>query len=142
MNFGGLEISVRPAQPSTAHHRLPAQSHQAPPRGQQRQGNSFLALPVEAARGLVTRRSWRRAAGARSRGDDVSPASHTELTGASMWVCCTLRASRTAAGLRPGLLLSAGRRPPAAASYSASAEPSQVQALVYGHHGHPAKVVE
>lgn len=59
-----------------------------------------------------------------------------------MWVCCALRGSRTPAWLRPGLLLSAGRRPPAAAAYSASAEPSQVQALVYGQHGHPAKVVE
>ncbi|XP_011356081.1 enoyl-[acyl-carrier-protein] reductase, mitochondrial isoform X1 [Pteropus vampyrus] len=59
-----------------------------------------------------------------------------------MWVCCALRWSRTAARLRPGLLLSAGRCSPAAASYSASAEPSQVQALVYEHHGHPTKAIE
>ncbi|XP_039714638.1 enoyl-[acyl-carrier-protein] reductase, mitochondrial isoform X2 [Pteropus medius] len=59
-----------------------------------------------------------------------------------MWVCCALRWSRSAARLRPGLLLSAGRCSPAAASYSASAEPSQVQALVYERHGHPTKAIE
>ncbi|KAM5269779.1 enoyl-[acyl-carrier-protein] reductase, mitochondrial isoform 1-T1 [Hipposideros larvatus] len=54
-----------------------------------------------------------------------------------MWVCGKLLGQ-----LRRGLLPASGRRWSAAASYSASAEPSRVRALVYGDHGHPAKVVE
>lgn len=91
---------------------------------------------------MVTWRSRGRAARAPARGDDASPAPGAELPAASMWVCCALRGARTPARLRPRLLLCAGHRPPAAASRSAAAAPSQVQALVYGQHGHPAKVVE
>ncbi|XP_036112207.1 enoyl-[acyl-carrier-protein] reductase, mitochondrial isoform X4 [Molossus molossus] len=59
-----------------------------------------------------------------------------------MWVCRTLWEVRTPALLRRRLLPASGCRRPAAASYSASAEPSRVRALVYGQHGHPTKVVE
>ncbi|XP_070260659.1 enoyl-[acyl-carrier-protein] reductase, mitochondrial isoform X1 [Myotis yumanensis] len=58
-----------------------------------------------------------------------------------MWVRALWEA-RTPALLRRRLLPASGCRPPAAASCSASAEGSRVRALVYGHHGHPAKVVE
>nr|XP_031539466.1 enoyl-[acyl-carrier-protein] reductase, mitochondrial [Vicugna pacos] len=59
-----------------------------------------------------------------------------------MWVCSALSGARTPAQLRRVLLLASRRCGPAAASFSASAEPSRVRALVYGHHGDPAKVVE
>lgn len=80
-------------------------------------------------------------AGARSREGDVAGASGSERCGVSMWVCA-LRGARTPALLRRRLLPASGCRPPAAASCSAPAEGSRVRALVYGHHGHPAKVVE
>lgn len=89
---------------------------------------------------MVTRRGGG-GAGARSREVDVSGASGAEIRGVSMWVCA-LREARTPALLRRSLLPASGCRPPAAASYSASAEGSRVRALVYGHHGHPTKVVE
>ncbi|XP_006895050.1 PREDICTED: trans-2-enoyl-CoA reductase, mitochondrial [Elephantulus edwardii] len=59
-----------------------------------------------------------------------------------MWVCTSLCRIRAVAGPRHWLSLASGHRGPAASSYSASADPSQVRALVYGHHGDPAKVVE
>ncbi|XP_049630835.1 enoyl-[acyl-carrier-protein] reductase, mitochondrial [Suncus etruscus] len=57
-----------------------------------------------------------------------------------MWVCSMLRGSRVVPGLlRQGL-------PPTLccrlANYSVSVEPSRVRALIYEHHGDPAKVVE
>ncbi|XP_067581278.1 enoyl-[acyl-carrier-protein] reductase, mitochondrial isoform X3 [Pseudorca crassidens] len=55
-----------------------------------------------------------------------------------MWVC----GARTPAQLRRRLFPAFRRRRSAAAAFSASAEPSRVRALVYGHHGDPAKVVE
>ncbi|XP_026965194.1 enoyl-[acyl-carrier-protein] reductase, mitochondrial [Sagmatias obliquidens] len=65
-------------------------------------------------------------------------ASGSELTGGSMWV----RGARTPAQLWRRLFPAFRRRRSAAAAFSASAEPSRVRALVYGHHGDPAKVVE
>ncbi|KAM9685155.1 enoyl-[acyl-carrier-protein] reductase, mitochondrial [Trichechus inunguis] len=61
-----------------------------------------------------------------------------------MWVCGALFRARALAGPRQGqgLYPASGCRGPATSSYSASAEPSWVRALVYGHHGDPAKVVE
>ncbi|XP_008566885.1 PREDICTED: trans-2-enoyl-CoA reductase, mitochondrial isoform X3 [Galeopterus variegatus] len=59
-----------------------------------------------------------------------------------MWVCSALRGARTLAQLQRGLLPASSSHGPAASSYSSSAEPSRVWALVYGHHGDPAKVVE
>ncbi|XP_055253838.1 enoyl-[acyl-carrier-protein] reductase, mitochondrial isoform X3 [Moschus berezovskii] len=59
-----------------------------------------------------------------------------------MWVCGALCRARAPAQLGQRLLAESRRRRPAAASFSASAEPSRVRALVYGHHGDPAKVVE
>ncbi|KAM5301936.1 enoyl-[acyl-carrier-protein] reductase, mitochondrial isoform 1-T1 [Glossophaga mutica] len=59
-----------------------------------------------------------------------------------MWVHGTLWLARTAALLRRRLLPAPGCRRPAAAAYSASADPSRARALVYEHHGHPTKVVE
>ncbi|XP_012888493.1 PREDICTED: trans-2-enoyl-CoA reductase, mitochondrial [Dipodomys ordii] len=59
-----------------------------------------------------------------------------------MWVYCPWRGSRARARLPRGLLTAWLRHGRAASSYSATAEPSQVRALVYGKHGDPAKVVE
>lgn len=60
-----------------------------------------------------------------------------------MWVCGALCRARAPAQLGQRLLPeSSRRRQGVAASFSASAEPSRVRALVYGHHGDPAKVVE
>ncbi|XP_034875164.1 enoyl-[acyl-carrier-protein] reductase, mitochondrial isoform X2 [Mirounga leonina] len=59
-----------------------------------------------------------------------------------MWGCGALLAARAGSRLRCELFLAWGRGWSAAAPYSASAEPSRVRALVYGHHGDPAKVVE
>nr|XP_055245792.1 enoyl-[acyl-carrier-protein] reductase, mitochondrial isoform X5 [Gorilla gorilla gorilla] len=59
-----------------------------------------------------------------------------------MWVCSTLWRVRTPAWQWRWLLPASGCRGPAASSYSASAEPARVRALVYGHHGDPAKVVD
>ncbi|XP_003471303.1 enoyl-[acyl-carrier-protein] reductase, mitochondrial isoform X1 [Cavia porcellus] len=59
-----------------------------------------------------------------------------------MWVCGALRWMRTPAQLPPRLLASWRLHYGAASSYSASADPSRVRALVYGNHGDPAKVVE
>ncbi|XP_068823730.1 enoyl-[acyl-carrier-protein] reductase, mitochondrial isoform X4 [Capricornis sumatraensis] len=59
-----------------------------------------------------------------------------------MWVCGALCRARAPAQLGQRLLPESRRRRPASASFSASAEPSRVRALVYGHHGDPAKVVE
>lgn len=59
-----------------------------------------------------------------------------------MWVCGALCRTRAPAQLGQRLLPESRRRRPASASFSASAEPSRVRALVYGHHGDPAKVVE
>ncbi|XP_024090018.1 enoyl-[acyl-carrier-protein] reductase, mitochondrial isoform X3 [Pongo abelii] len=59
-----------------------------------------------------------------------------------MWVCSTVWRERTRARQWRGLLPASGCHGPAASSYSASAEPARVRALVYGHHGDPAKVVE
>ncbi|XP_049734476.1 enoyl-[acyl-carrier-protein] reductase, mitochondrial isoform X2 [Elephas maximus indicus] len=59
-----------------------------------------------------------------------------------MWVCGAVFRLRALAGPRKGLCPASGCRGPAAASYSASADPPRVRALVYGHHGDPAKVVE
>uniref|UniRef100_A0A8D1YC85 Enoyl-[acyl-carrier-protein] reductase, mitochondrial n=1 Tax=Sus scrofa TaxID=9823 RepID=A0A8D1YC85_PIG len=60
-----------------------------------------------------------------------------------MWGCGAFWGARAPSQLQRWLLpASRRRRRPAAASFSASAEPSRVQALVYGHHGDPAKVVE
>nr|CAI9702862.1 unnamed protein product [Rangifer tarandus platyrhynchus] len=59
-----------------------------------------------------------------------------------MWVCGALCRARAPAQLGQRLLPESSRRRPAAASFSASAEASRVRALVYGHHGDPAKVVE
>ncbi|XP_061246629.1 enoyl-[acyl-carrier-protein] reductase, mitochondrial isoform X4 [Bos javanicus] len=69
-------------------------------------------------------------------------ASVSELTGGNMWVCGALCRTRAPAQLGQRLLPESRRRRPASASFSASAEPSRVRALVYGHHGDPAKVVE
>ncbi|XP_069430953.1 enoyl-[acyl-carrier-protein] reductase, mitochondrial isoform X3 [Ovis canadensis] len=69
-------------------------------------------------------------------------ASGTELTGRNMWVCGALCRARAPAQLGQRLLPESRRRRPASFSFSASAEPSRVRALVYGHHGDPAKVVE
>ncbi|XP_075409364.1 enoyl-[acyl-carrier-protein] reductase, mitochondrial [Tenrec ecaudatus] len=60
-----------------------------------------------------------------------------------MWVPGALRRAGAFFGRpRQGLFRASGRRGPTASSYSASAEPSRVRALVYEHHGDPAKVVE
>uniref|UniRef100_H0XDF3 Enoyl-[acyl-carrier-protein] reductase, mitochondrial n=1 Tax=Otolemur garnettii TaxID=30611 RepID=H0XDF3_OTOGA len=59
-----------------------------------------------------------------------------------MWVSGLLSRARTPARLLRDVLPASGRRGPAISSYSASAEPSRVRALVYGHHGDPPKVVE
>ncbi|XP_012005634.4 enoyl-[acyl-carrier-protein] reductase, mitochondrial isoform X3 [Ovis aries] len=59
-----------------------------------------------------------------------------------MWVCGALCRARAPAQLGQRRLPESRRRRPASASFSASAEPSRVRALVYGHHGDPAKVVE
>uniref|UniRef100_A0A8C3YK63 Enoyl-[acyl-carrier-protein] reductase, mitochondrial n=1 Tax=Catagonus wagneri TaxID=51154 RepID=A0A8C3YK63_9CETA len=60
-----------------------------------------------------------------------------------MWGCGALCGARAPAQLQRCLLPASRRhRQPAAASFSASAEPSRVRALVYGNHGDPAKVVE
>ncbi|XP_036913105.1 enoyl-[acyl-carrier-protein] reductase, mitochondrial isoform X1 [Sturnira hondurensis] len=59
-----------------------------------------------------------------------------------MWVSRVLWLARTAALLRRRLLVAPGCPRPATTAYSASADPSRVRALVYEHHGHPAKVVE
>ncbi|XP_002750573.3 enoyl-[acyl-carrier-protein] reductase, mitochondrial isoform X1 [Callithrix jacchus] len=59
-----------------------------------------------------------------------------------MWVCSTLWRVRTPARLWRRLIPASGCHGPAASNYSASAEPARVPALVYGHHGDPAKVVE
>ncbi|XP_070631052.1 enoyl-[acyl-carrier-protein] reductase, mitochondrial isoform X1 [Bos indicus] len=59
-----------------------------------------------------------------------------------MWVCGALCRTRAPAQLGQRLLPESRRRRPASASFSASAEPSRVRALVYEHHGDPAKVVE
>ncbi|XP_055429884.1 enoyl-[acyl-carrier-protein] reductase, mitochondrial isoform X3 [Bubalus kerabau] len=69
-------------------------------------------------------------------------ASVSELTGGNMWVCGALCRTRAPAQLGQRLLPESRRRRPASASFSASAEPSRVRALVYGQHGDPAKVVE
>ncbi|XP_044769868.1 enoyl-[acyl-carrier-protein] reductase, mitochondrial isoform X3 [Neomonachus schauinslandi] len=59
-----------------------------------------------------------------------------------MWGCGALLGARARSRLRCELFLAWDRGWSAAAPYSASAEPSRVRALVYGHHGDPAKVVE
>ncbi|XP_070631062.1 enoyl-[acyl-carrier-protein] reductase, mitochondrial isoform X7 [Bos indicus] len=59
-----------------------------------------------------------------------------------MWVCGALCRTRAPAQLGQRLLPESRRRRPASASFSASAEPSRVRALVYEHHGDPAKVVD
>ncbi|XP_074236513.1 enoyl-[acyl-carrier-protein] reductase, mitochondrial isoform X4 [Saimiri boliviensis] len=59
-----------------------------------------------------------------------------------MWVCSTLWRVRTPGRLWRRLLPASGCHGPAASYYSASAEPARVPALVYGHHGDPAKVVD
>ncbi|XP_040323073.1 enoyl-[acyl-carrier-protein] reductase, mitochondrial isoform X2 [Herpailurus yagouaroundi] len=59
-----------------------------------------------------------------------------------MWGCGALLGARTRSRLWREVLVAWGRRWSAAAPCSASAEPSRVRALVYGHHGDPAKVVE
>ncbi|XP_032245512.1 enoyl-[acyl-carrier-protein] reductase, mitochondrial isoform X4 [Halichoerus grypus] len=59
-----------------------------------------------------------------------------------MWGCGALLGARAGSRLRCELFLAWDRGWSAAAPYSASAEPSRVRALVYGHHGDPAKVVE
>ncbi|KAF6110065.1 mitochondrial trans-2-enoyl-CoA reductase [Phyllostomus discolor] len=59
-----------------------------------------------------------------------------------MWVSGTLWLARTPALLRRRWLPAPGCRRSAATTYSASADPSRVRALVYEHHGHPAKVVD
>ncbi|KAB0360877.1 hypothetical protein FD754_005033 [Muntiacus muntjak] len=59
-----------------------------------------------------------------------------------MWVCRALCRARAPAQLGQRLLPESSWRRPAAAPFSASAEPSRVRALVYGHHGDPAKVVD
>uniref|UniRef100_UPI0023DD4AC4 enoyl-[acyl-carrier-protein] reductase, mitochondrial-like n=1 Tax=Callithrix jacchus TaxID=9483 RepID=UPI0023DD4AC4 len=59
-----------------------------------------------------------------------------------MWVCSTLWRVRTLAWLWRRLLPASGCHGPAASYYSSSTEPARVPALVYGHHGDPAKVVE
>ncbi|XP_055117320.1 enoyl-[acyl-carrier-protein] reductase, mitochondrial isoform X3 [Symphalangus syndactylus] len=59
-----------------------------------------------------------------------------------MWVCGTVWRVRTPARQWRRLLPASGCHGPAASSYSASAETARVRALVYGHHGDPAKVVE
>ncbi|XP_054996824.1 enoyl-[acyl-carrier-protein] reductase, mitochondrial isoform X2 [Sorex araneus] len=70
-------------------------------------------------------------------------ASLSELPAGNMWVCGALWGARVPAQLRQGLLptLCSPRRP-RLANYATSAEPSRVRALVYEHHGDPAKVVE
>lgn len=59
-----------------------------------------------------------------------------------MWGCGVLVRARTRSRLRRELFPAWDRGGFAAAPYSASAERSRVRALVYGHHGDPAKVVE
>ncbi|XP_037357243.1 enoyl-[acyl-carrier-protein] reductase, mitochondrial isoform X3 [Talpa occidentalis] len=59
-----------------------------------------------------------------------------------MWVGRALWGPRAPAQLRPRLLPTSDRRGSGFANYSASAKPPRVRALVYGHHGDPAKVVE
>lgn len=59
-----------------------------------------------------------------------------------MWGCGALLRARTGSRPRRELFLAWDRGGFAAAPYSASAESSRVRALVYGHHGDPAKVVE
>ncbi|XP_047584723.1 enoyl-[acyl-carrier-protein] reductase, mitochondrial isoform X3 [Lutra lutra] len=59
-----------------------------------------------------------------------------------MWGCGALVGARAGSRLPLELFLAWHRGWFAAAPYSASAEPSRVRALVYGHHGDPAKVVE
>lgn len=78
----------------------------------------------------------------RSQEDDVFRRSMFALTERSMWACCSLCWARAPAKLRRGLPAAWGSGWLPAAPYSASAEPSLVRALVYGHHGDPAKVVE
>ncbi|XP_045874173.1 enoyl-[acyl-carrier-protein] reductase, mitochondrial isoform X3 [Meles meles] len=59
-----------------------------------------------------------------------------------MWGCGALVGARARSRTPHELFLAWHRGWSAAAPYSASAEPSRVRALVYGHHGDPAKVVE
>ncbi|XP_039090013.1 enoyl-[acyl-carrier-protein] reductase, mitochondrial isoform X2 [Hyaena hyaena] len=59
-----------------------------------------------------------------------------------MWGCGALLGARTGSRLGREVLVAPGRGWYAAAPYSASAEPTGVRALVYEHHGDPAKVVE
>ncbi|KAM5247120.1 enoyl-[acyl-carrier-protein] reductase, mitochondrial [Ctenodactylus gundi] len=59
-----------------------------------------------------------------------------------MWVGCVLSGARLPAPLSLGLFASRCLPCRAAASCSASADPSRVRALIYGSHGDPAKVVE
>ncbi|KAM8790952.1 enoyl-[acyl-carrier-protein] reductase, mitochondrial [Rhynchonycteris naso] len=59
-----------------------------------------------------------------------------------MWVCSTLCGARAPVLMRRRLLPASSCSRPVTASYSASAEPSRVRALVYEHHGQPDKVVE
>ncbi|XP_025712712.1 enoyl-[acyl-carrier-protein] reductase, mitochondrial isoform X2 [Callorhinus ursinus] len=59
-----------------------------------------------------------------------------------MWGCGALLGARAGLRLCRELFLAWDRGWSAAAPYSASTEPSRVRALVYGHHGDPAKVVE
>ncbi|XP_037683873.1 enoyl-[acyl-carrier-protein] reductase, mitochondrial isoform X3 [Choloepus didactylus] len=59
-----------------------------------------------------------------------------------MWVCSTQYWARAQARPLRLVLPGSGRHGPTASSYSASTQPSRVQALVYAHHGDPAKVVE
>ncbi|XP_064219658.1 enoyl-[acyl-carrier-protein] reductase, mitochondrial isoform X3 [Aotus nancymaae] len=59
-----------------------------------------------------------------------------------MWVCSKLWRVRIPGRLWRRLLPASGCHGTAASSYSASAEPARVPALVYGHHGDPAKVVD
>ncbi|XP_032216758.1 enoyl-[acyl-carrier-protein] reductase, mitochondrial isoform X2 [Mustela erminea] len=59
-----------------------------------------------------------------------------------MWGCGALVGARAGSRMLHELFLAWHRGWSAAAPYSATAEPSRVRALVYGHHGDPAKVVE
>uniref|UniRef100_A0A8C5K0L1 Enoyl-[acyl-carrier-protein] reductase, mitochondrial n=2 Tax=Jaculus jaculus TaxID=51337 RepID=A0A8C5K0L1_JACJA len=59
-----------------------------------------------------------------------------------MWVFRGLSGPRAPAQLQQGLLAAWCRCCRASSSYSASAQPSRVRALVYGNHGDPAKVVQ
>ncbi|XP_058160734.1 enoyl-[acyl-carrier-protein] reductase, mitochondrial isoform X3 [Dasypus novemcinctus] len=59
-----------------------------------------------------------------------------------MWVCGSQFWALAQARLRQVLPPASGRRRLTSSSYSASTQPSRIRALVYAHHGDPAKVVE